>query len=45
MTCSSESALSYRWTNIYSDPWTVTYGRTVNISQHGAFDYTNAPYS
>jgi len=36
LTCSSEGALSYRWSN---DSDSVTYGKTVHISEPGDFNY------
>jgi len=39
LTCSSERALSYRWSGGYNDSDRVTYGNTVVISQPGTFSH------
>jgi len=38
LTCSSEGALSYRWTSVHNDSYSVTYGNTVMLSP-GFFSY------
>ena len=39
ITCSAESALSYRWTNLHNDNNEETYGKTISVSQPGSFKY------
>ena len=39
ITCSTEGALSYRWTNVYNGGNTEIYGKTLRIPQPGSFNY------
>jgi len=39
LSCSAESALSYRWTNLHNDDDEQTYGKTISVSQPGNFNY------
>ena len=39
LTCWSVGALSYRWTSVHNDSYSVTYGNTVMLSRPGFFSY------
>jgi len=45
LSCSTEDALSYRWTNVNNGSESVTYGKSFAISQPGIFNYSCTVYT